>query len=281
MENLGLSIFQEHRDYVYYNDNIHIQLFNYAVLGNTEKCKILLEQGSDPNYMVNTSISNGYEQTALMASVAKRHYETTELLLKYHADPNIFATLSIGDQPTALIYAIWNNDYKMCKLLINHGAKNVEDERNRTTPIHVLNVITEISVGVNYYDIIQLVLEHEDFRKDFNKHNLLLTYLDKQDPRMIELYYKYLVIEEIEIDNFTIFYRFNQAIKIATEKGHKNVIQLLGNIVYNYWQDNLNLFCVEISKYVNERKSLIYLLKDSVSKNKKRSDVIRMVSDYI
>jgi len=103
----------------------------------------------------------GYFVTPLVAALARRHFQTAELLCRNRADVDVRG--SMGGTP--LHSAAWYGDFEMVQVLLNHKADvNVRNDVS-WTPIHLVSEGFRGSIIPNIYqslpDVARLLLEHD------------------------------------------------------------------------------------------------------------------------
>jgi ankyrin repeat protein len=102
----------------------------------------------------------GFFETPLLAALARRHFQTAELLRNNGADVNV----RYRDGTTPLHATAWYGDFEMVRVLLNYKADvNAQDSRG-WTPIHSASQESSHSGIPNVYqslpDVIRLLLGH-------------------------------------------------------------------------------------------------------------------------
>lgn len=110
--------------------------------GSLEMARLLLEHGADPDWAASCI-------PPIFHAIRKHRADLAELLLRYHANPNLR-----GDcDEWALFVAITMDDYFIAKLLLEHGADpNVDDSGGDS--LHYL-IYAEMEVeAIKYYRLL-------------------------------------------------------------------------------------------------------------------------------
>eukprot|EP01084_Bolivina_argentea_P148924 260263_1 len=118
-------------------------LYHATTRGFVECVEELLIYGANPD-VINCK---GY--TCLMNASYFGHYKIVQLLLKYESNPDI--QRNKYDNKCALHFAVSNNKYNVCKLLLQYGSNtNLFDNNNMTSLMY--------AVQNGYYKIAQLLI---------------------------------------------------------------------------------------------------------------------------
>lgn len=157
-------------------------LYRSVICGHYETTELLLKSGADPN--IRTKMGD----TALHQASDNRQYKLAELLILNNADPNI----QQNDGETPLHLASFKGDTDMIKLLLFHKADpNLQNLTFGKTPLHY-------SVDYSYTEIISLLIsynanpdlkdKHGKSPKDISRSPEVLCLLNRSNIFMCDPY---------------------------------------------------------------------------------------------
>ena len=119
-------------------------LYRSVICGHYETTELLLKSGADPN------LKTKMGDTALHQAADNRQYKLAELLLFHSSDPNI----QQNDGETALHLACFKGDLDMVKLLLFHKSDpNIQNLTFGKTPLHY-------AVDYSYSELITLLISY-------------------------------------------------------------------------------------------------------------------------
>ena len=143
-----------------YNDDIQAQEFvKSAALGDTEQCKLMIEQGIN----INVNTSNG---TALIAATQNEHIDLCKLLLEHGAHLNVYDI----SKKTPLMYAAKSGNVEICKLFMSYKPN--------------IDISSEYIVGPTGYTLRQCVASAK--KNQLEIHDLFTKYYDKFGVNLFE-----------------------------------------------------------------------------------------------